>query len=121
MQDVFAIHPFQMCVEKHYKKAVELGSVFLFNCTDAMENQKSTQMTYKKYCLRYEKIRNMLELNPNHRAHDGRKHFVTEAKKANMDEYAIKYIVGHKINDITEKVYTERDATWLAMEIEKIP
>ena len=52
--------------------------------------------------------------------HDGRKHFVTMAKKYGVDEYAIKYLVGHKISDITEKVYTAREFEWLREEIEKI-
>lgn len=42
------------------------------------------------------------------------------AKAAGVDEYAIKYIVGHVITDITEKVYTERDIDWLTMEMKKI-
>ena len=42
------------------------------------------------------------------------------AKKAGIDEYAIKYMVGHKISDITEKVYTQREFDWLKEEIEKI-
>ena len=41
-------------------------------------------------------------------------------KKSNVDEYAIKYIVGHHISDITEKVYTQRSRDWLKNEIEKI-
>ena len=65
-------------------------------------------------------IRDELKLNPEHRPHDGRKHFVTAAKKAGVDEYAIKYMVGHKFSDITEKVYTQREFEWLKTEIEKI-
>lgn len=42
------------------------------------------------------------------------------AKKYQMDEYAIKRIVGHDIKDITEKIYTKRDIEWLKEEIEKI-
>lgn len=42
------------------------------------------------------------------------------SKKYNVDEYAIKYIVGHAITDITEKVYTKREFDWLRSEIEKI-
>ena len=61
-----------------------------------------------------------LGLNLQHRPHDGRKHFVTMAKKCEVDEYAIKYIVGHNISDITERVYTERDIEWLKTEMEKI-
>ena len=42
------------------------------------------------------------------------------AKKAQVDEYAIKYMVGHKISDSTEKVYAQREFEWLKQEIEKI-
>ena len=60
-------------------------------------------------------------VNPEHRPHDGRTHFVTTAKRYDVDEYAIKYMVGHKISDITEKIYTKRKFDWLKQEIEKIP
>lgn len=36
-----------------------------------------------------------------------------------MDEYDIKYIVGHSIDDITEKVYAERELDWFKEEMEK--
>lgn len=68
----------------------------------------------------FTRIRDELKLNPDHRPHDGRKHFVSMAKKYGIDEYAIKYMVGHKISDITEKVYTAREFDWLREEIEKI-
>lgn len=42
------------------------------------------------------------------------------AKKAGVDEYAIKKIIGHSVSDITERVYTKRDPEWLRNEIEKI-
>ena len=42
------------------------------------------------------------------------------AKKRGVDEYAIKYIVGHTISDITERVYTDRNIEWLKSEIQKI-
>lgn len=61
-----------------------------------------------------------MKLNPQHRTHDGRMHFITQAKKYGVDEYAIKYIVGHVITDVTEKVYTKREIEWLKTEIEKI-
>ena len=50
------------------------------------------------------------------RQHDPRKHFSTMAKKYKVDEYALKYMIGHKIEDITEKVYTQRDVNWLKEE-----
>ena len=77
-------------------------------------------MTYQRYQKRFGMVRDELKLNPEHRPHDGRKHFVTACKKAGVDEYAIKYMVGHKISDITEKVYTQREFEWLKQEIEKI-
>ena len=42
------------------------------------------------------------------------------AKEAGMDEYAIKKMVGHRINDITERIYTDRDIKWLHSEVAKI-
>ena len=42
------------------------------------------------------------------------------AKKANVNEYALKRLVGHHISDITENVYTDRPISWLREEIEKI-
>ena len=37
-----------------------------------------------------------------------------------VDEYALKYMMGHKINDITEATYTKRKPEWLMAEIMKI-
>lgn len=69
----------------------------------------------------YDAYRNALhKLFPNHSPHDGRKHFITMAKKYKVDEYAIKRIVGHSIADLTESTYTERDLEWLKEEISKI-
>lgn len=84
------------------------------------EEKSGMLLSYDKYKIRFKKIVVQLGLNPDHRAHDGRKHFVTMAKKYGVNDFAIKYIVGHTITDITEKVYTERDPQWLHDEIEKI-
>lgn len=107
-------------VERKYKEAQELGSLYLFNYTDPNARSKSTALTYARYQKGFGMIRDELKLNPEHRPHDGRKHFVTMAKKYELDEYAIKYMVGHKISDITEKVYTKREFEWLKEEMEKI-
>lgn len=37
-----------------------------------------------------------------------------------MNEYALKEIVGHSIQDITESTYTVRDVDWLRKDLEKI-
>ena len=107
-------------VERKYNEAKELGSNHLFNYIDTGGNRKNIKLTYSRYQQAFERIRIELNLNPDHRPHDGRKHFVTAAKKYGVDEYAIKYLVGHKISDITEKVYTDREFEWLKEELEKI-
>ncbi len=107
-------------VERYYHEAKELNSKYLFNCTDTHTHRSSLMMTYEKYRQRFMKIVTRLSLNSDHRAHDPRKQFITMAKKFKVDEYAIKRIVGHEINDVTEKVYTQRDLAWLKSEIEKI-
>ncbi|EDK23385.1 tyrosine-type recombinase/integrase [[Ruminococcus] torques] len=76
--------------------------------------------TYDKYASRFEKVVKQLNLNPEHRPHDPRTTFVTMGKKAGMDEYALKEMVGHSIQDITESTYTVRDLEWLREDIEKI-
>ena len=107
-------------VKKRYEEAIKLNSKYLINCTDTHTHRSSLMFTYDKFQKRFGKIRDELNLNPLHRAHDGRMHFITIAKKYGVDEYAIKYIVGHTINDITEKVYTKRELEWLQSEIQKI-
>lgn len=85
---------------------------YLFDCNGFM--------TYDKYVFRFKDIVTKLNLNPEHRPHDGRNHFITMCKRYNVDEYAIKYMVGHAITDVTEHVYTKRDPEWLLHEVEKI-
>ena len=101
-----------------YNEALSLNSMYLFNCT--AQPNKDYFFTYNRYRYYFLKIIEKLQLDPKHRPHDGRKQFVTMAKKYNVDEYAIKYIVGHVISDITESVYTDRNIEWLGNEIEKI-
>jgi len=77
-------------------------------------------VSYKQYYYLFK--RSMLDVlgTDTHKPHDGRKTFATLAKKNELDEYAIKHIMGHTISDITESVYTERDPQWLYKEICKI-
>lgn len=109
----------QKIILKNYNYAKRIGSEYLFNCIET-DSPNEMRLTYDKYHNRFIKIRDTLHLNPKHKAHDGRMHFITQAKKYNVDEYAIKYIVGHAIADVTEKVYTVREINWLKEEIEKI-
>lgn len=107
-------------VERRYKEALSINSEYLFNTLEGTKKKDRLKLTYDKYRHRFDRIIKKYNLNPEHRPHDGRKQFITMAKKAGLDEYAIKYIVGHSIGDITEKVYTDRDKEWLKEEIEKI-
>lgn len=75
---------------------------------------------YGKYRYHFGRIVKHLGLNPEHRPHDPRVHFVTMAKKYKVDEYVIKRLVGHTVDDVTEAAYTKRDIEWLREEIEKI-
>lgn len=80
-----------------------------------------TGYTYRNYLYKFHELLTDLGLDTSHQPHDPRKTFVTMAKAAGLDEYAIKYLVGHAIKDLTERVYTERDTEWLRIELEKIP
>ncbi len=62
----------------------------------------------------------MKKLNMEHNPHDTRHTFITKAKDTGINEYILKLIVGHEIQDITEKVYTHRTLEDMRNEIEKI-
>lgn len=118
---VIPIHPrIREIVKNLYDESEKYNSKYLINANDGKTHKDSYLMTYDKYHLRFKNVIKVLDMNPLHRAHDPRKQFITMAKAAGVDEYAIKQIVGHKISDITEAVYTEREQDWLHKEIEKI-
>lgn len=107
-------------IQKFYHESEDFHSEYLVNRIDTITRQGS-QMKYESLKYRFDKIISALNLNPAHNPHDCRKYFVTQAKKYHLDEYALKRIIGHQIDDITERVYTERPIGWLKEEIEKIP
>ena len=89
-----------------------MESDYLFNDPDS---QSGMRTTYDKYRSRWNKVMGKLKLS--HRPHDTRHTFITLAKDAGMDKYIIKLIVGHSIEDVTEKVYTHRTLDQLKEEI----
>lgn len=120
---VVPIHPrVQPFVNEFYDLAVNIGSDSLFNLkkSNSKTGIYSNIPTYSSYRYNFNQVTKKLGINPQHRPHDCRKHFVTMAKEYNVDEYAIKYIVGHRIPDLTERVYTHREISWLKEEMEKI-
>ena len=110
------IHPLiYALVKRNYDNAMACGSSYLFNDENG---QQGTWLTYDKYRVRFNKINK--KLGQNHRPHDTRHTFITKAKEAGVNEYVLKLIVGHAIEDVTEKVYTHRTMQQLAEEIQKI-
>ena len=99
-------------LEKRYNEAVKLKSEYVFN---DINSQTGINMTYDKYRKRFMKI--MEKLDMNHTPHECRHTFITIAKSNKMDEYVLKLIVGHAIDDITEKVYTHRTVEQLRTEM----
>lgn len=80
---------------------------------------KNQKMNYRIYAREFKAICRRLGIE-GHLPHDPRKQFITMAKRAGVDEYVIKRLVGHAIYDITESTYTDRDLDWMAGELEKI-
>ena len=74
---------------------------------------KHINLQYSDYRVLFMEIIKSLQFNSDHRPHDPRKTFITLAKNFGVDKYTIKYMVGHEITDVTEKVYTERNKEWL--------
>ena len=110
------IHPLiQPLSEKRYAEAKELGSNYLFN---DINGQQGIYMTYDKYRGRFNKVVERLQMD--HHPHETRHTFITKAKRVRMEEYILKRIVGHAINDNTEKTYTHREIEELKAEMRKI-
>ncbi len=102
-------------VESCYNKAAAVGCSTLFYDETS---QTGIELTYDKWRGRFKKIMQRFKLK--HTPHDTRHTFITKAKAAGVDDYILKLIVGHAIDDITEKVYTHRTLDDLRKEIEKI-
>lgn len=110
------IHPYIAdLIKGYYDEAVVCGRDLLF-----VTSSWKRAISYNTYQANFKNIKEELNLDPAHSLHDGRKTFITLAKNAGMDEFAIKKIVGHSTNDLTERVYTERKFEWLASEMKKI-
>jgi integrase len=113
-------HRIKPFIQKFYRESEDVQSEYLINRIDPLTKQAS-RLKYETLKYRFDKIVEALKLNSAHNPHDCRKHFVTQAKKYQLDEYALKRIIGHHIEDLTERIYTERPIGWLKEEIEKIP
>lgn len=116
---VVPIHPnIQEIVKQHYAESRALGSKYLFSAPRD-KSKHDYFIYYAKYLDWFQLVCKTLEFGK-HSPHDCRVQFVTMAKQYDVNEYAIKYLVGHSIKDLTERVYTKRTNEWLRTEIEKI-
>lgn len=103
----------------NYDFALSIGSEYLLN-DKGQTHAGSWKLTYDKYANRFKKAIKELGLNSEHRPHDPRMTFITRCQKAGADKFALKEMVGHSIQDITESVYTVRDVEWLRSDLEKM-
>lgn len=111
---VCAVHEgIRNIISRHYNISLMAGKPYLF-----ISNK--VNISYQTMEFHFKDMLTSVGASLDHRPHDGRKQFVTMAKEAGMDEYAIKKMVGHRINDITERIYTDRDIKWLHSEVAKI-
>lgn len=120
-QRTVPIHPLvKPIVEKYYNEAISIGSAYLFN--DITKKKGLNGLSKDQYYSRFIKVIKQLKLNPELTPHCARHTFITKAKsrEVNMNEYILKMIVGHKIQDVTESVYTHRTIEDLKEEILKI-
>lgn len=116
---VIPIHPrIRPLVKNLYDDAAKNGLEYLFHCD--YKKKKNLRLTNHYFSIIVKSLIASLKISEEHKPHDGRVTFVTRAKKYKVDEYAIKYFVGHTINDITEKVYTKREKDWFESEMKKI-
>lgn len=99
--------------KKIYELSKLLGSEYFICQPDG------SPMTYDVYYKRFRRVMSDIGID-NHSPHDPRKQFITMCKNSSVDEYAIKRMAGHAIDDITEAVYTDRDSSWLKNEVNKI-
>ena len=75
-------------------------------------------ISYGKYKLMFKQL--MEALSMKHLPHDGRHTFASLADTAGMNKIAIKKIMGHASNDITEKVYTHKEVSELLANVNMI-
>lgn len=119
-QRVVPIHEkIKELVKRNYDFAIGIESEYLLN-DKGQTHSGRWGLTYDKYANRFKKVISELNLNPEHKAHDPRLTFATRCKKAGVDEYALKEMIGHTIKDITESTYTIRDLEWLRSDLEKM-
>lgn len=110
------IHPKVLELIKYYYERTEGYDHLFFDC----KYDYNAPLTYDKYRHRFSAVMNRYswtDYSPSCPRHT----FATRAKEAQMNDTAIKLIMGHEITDVTEKHYTHRDNdAWVLEEVKKI-
>lgn len=110
------IHPNVLDLIKYYYDRTE-GYEHLF--FDAKYDYNSN-LTYDQYRHRFADVMrrySWTDYSPSCPRHT----FATKAKEAQVNDIAVKLIMGHEIRDVTEKHYTHRDNdVWILEEVKKV-
>lgn len=106
-------------VEKYYKEAISVKSEYLFN---DLNTRCGIGLSYDQWCKRFNAIMKILKYDDIYTPHCCRHTFTTLAKSKDvqMNEYALKIIIGHRIKDITEEIYNHWQLPDLIEEMNKI-
>ena len=115
---VIPIHPdIRDIVNQKYRESKENGWPYLF-MNNEYNKGNFVPMTYDSYKGRFKRI--MQSTKMNHHPGDGRHTFITCAKERSMDQWILKLVVGHAIDDVTEKTYTHRKIRQLCSAVSKL-
>lgn len=115
---VIPLHPdivelFTAC----YNTAVANGWKYVF-MNNEYNKGKYVPMTYDAYKGKFKRIMGALDMK--HHPADARHTFITCAKERNMNDYILKMVVGHVIDDVTEKTYTHRQIRQLCQAVAEL-
>ena len=118
------IHPDIMpFVRKRFDEAVASGSENLI-LAKTRRGRGSEYFLYPVSYHRYREIFNRVLQKlgiSDHAPHDCRKTFATVMTRNGADEYILKILLGHRLDDLTQRVYVDRTLEDLYAEILKIP
>jgi integrase len=93
------------------KKRFNTDNVFLIE-------RNNRPLTYQIYKKAFDTLMNDLDMK--HLPHDGRHTFASMANSAGVNSTAIKLIMGHTSNDLTERVYTHKAVSELITAVNMI-
>lgn len=77
-------------------------------------------VSYKVYSSGFLYLMSNLGLSSEHKPHDTRVTFVSMSREAGCDEYIIKRIIGHHLDDMTERIYARRSISEMLSEVSKL-